>query len=93
MVLSPEFPLALASSPTELLTQPDRMTPQVEALQAPVQQAPVKTDKFASINTTQPTSCPRIPLPVVRYVRWGLGQVGMSKEHQKCVARPMPPRS
>ena len=52
----------------------------------------MKPDKFAGINTTQPTSFPRIPLPVVRSVRWGVGQMGIGAEPQNFVGRPMAPQ-
>ena len=72
LVLSAQEPQAVNASPAETLTQPaqKQQAPSVEASQTSAQQAPVKPDKFASINTKQPTSFPHIPLPVVRNGRW-----------------------
>ena len=79
LVLSAQEPQAVDTSPGETLTQPGQkqQAPSVEALQASAQRAPVKPDKFASINTKQPTSFPQIPLPVVRNGGRGKGRVGV----------------
>ena len=94
MVLSAQEPQAVGTSPREILTQPGqkRQAPLVEALQASAQQAPVKPDKFAIINTKQPTSFPQIPLPVVRNGGRGMGHGGVGAGTQRSVERPMAPQ-
>ena len=52
----------------------------------------MKPDKFASINTKQPTSFPQIPLPVVRKVGCGVGHGGAGAGTHKSVERPTAPQ-